>query len=126
MIFATFLLLGGMPWGNHAKRCINEKTTRCLYVPVYNYNRFLNIGGIGNTRRVMSVIAKFLAGSKSVRHVSHSYAYGCIRTYGRKTHCAYECDGIQIQKKENRKRCVQVCRMESQIDRRSDRHVVTV
>ena len=51
----------------------------------------------------MSVIAKFLAGSKSVRHVSHSYAYGCIRTYGRKTHCAYECDGIQIQKKRKQK-----------------------
>jgi len=53
-IFATFLFLGDALGGNNAKRCINEKTTRCLqivtlYVPVYNYNRFLNIGGIGNT-----------------------------------------------------------------------------
>ena len=55
--FCYIFVTWGMPWGNHAKRCINEKTTRCLYVPVYNYNRFLNIGGIGNTRRVMSVIA---------------------------------------------------------------------
>jgi len=52
--FCHIFVPWGRPWGNNAKRCINEKTTRCLqivtlYVPVYNYNRFLNIGGIGNT-----------------------------------------------------------------------------
>ena len=56
--------------------------------------------------------------------------HGHIAVYGhmdaKHRHCAYKCDGIQIQKKENRKGCVQVCRMESQIDRRSDRYVVTV
>jgi len=32
-IFTTFLFSLGRPWGNHAKRCINEKTIQCLPNP---------------------------------------------------------------------------------------------